>query len=294
VAARASTEPPSKEQPAPRQRWKHAEEKPLETGPRMIRLRESAVLRHDWWRIGRYVAIGALTLGFVGIVAYLIGELGTRTDTPSPTVAAMTSVRDTQATVETTQPSVTVEATSAPDPSSTTTTPFIQAIGDAIPVNDLRMSIYGIGDLRIGDPADQVAGVLTATFGQPDFAAAVEPATAHPGACVGSTNSVLRWGILEITLSDGTFNGYRIDMSLGDPDSVTAELRTASGLRVGATVSTLETIYKSYQVTFVETTDFGSTFSLRRSSGEVLFWGPVSSTDRTGLVLGVYSPSNCD
>jgi len=274
----------------------------LDIDTELIELRESARIRRSaarWREIGRYAAITVVAVGLVGLASYAFGEWGGRVSDTTPTVAAITAIPQTAATQPATQPKVSVAATNAtaPTPAPTTTistTPHVTPLGDAIAIDDLRLTIYGIGGLRIGDPADEVAGVLTATFGQPESVAPAEPGLAHPGACPGSASRVLRWGILEITIDNGVFAGYRLDASLGDPDSATAALRTASGLQVGATISTLETIYQSYQIVYGETPGFGATFSLQRNNGEELLWGPISSTDRSGVVLGVYSPTRCD
>jgi len=286
---------------AMRQPWRSpADEERVE----LIDLRMSAVVGRNtarWSRIGRHAAIAAIAIGIVGLASYVFGEWGGRVDITAPTVAAITETRQIT-TPPPTRPPVTAPAaatTTAPtlapvSSTNTTAAPYVTPIGDPVAVNDLRLTIYGIGDLRIGDRADAVIGALAATFGQPDFEAPIQPAPAHPGACPGSANRVWRWGILEITISNGAFNGYRLDASLGDPDSPTAELRTVSGLRVGATVSTLETIYRSYHIVYAQTPDFGPTFTLQRANGDKLIWGPLTSTDLDGVVLGVYSPSRCD
>ena len=251
-----------------------------------------------WAQIGRYAAMVVISVGLVAIAAYTFGEWGDRVAATTPTVAAVSPTPAPVTVTTRPQPAVSVAATKATAPATTSTSPpttlYVQPFGEAIPINDLRMTIYGIGDLRIGDPADEVTGALAATFGQPDAEAPVEPSLAHPGACPGSASRMLRWGILEITLNDGVFSGYRLDASLGDPDSATTDLRTVSGLKVGATVSTLKTIYRgSYAIVVRDAPERGPSFSLQRYSGEELFWGPVTSVDNGGKVLGIYSPTNC-
>ena len=272
-----------------------------EEGAELIDLRQSIITGRDtarWLRIGRHAAIAAIAIALVGLASYALNGQGARDLTTIPTVLAITETHPIT-TPQPTRPPVTAAATTTAPATTTSSTTmatrrYVTPIGDPVAVNDLRLTIYGIGKLRIGDPSEEVAGVLTATFGQPDFGAPVEPAATHPGACPGSASRVLRWGILEITISNGAFTGYRLDASLGAPDSATAELRTASGLRVGATVSTLETIYRSYQIVYDQTQDFGPTFTLQRTNGDTLIWGPLTSTDLDGVVLGVYSRAGCD
>jgi len=283
-----------------RQPWRSPDD---EEGAELIDLRKLAILDRDktvWPRMGRYAALILVAVGLVGLASYALSGGGARGLMTDPTVGALTvthPITTTQVTEPPTTAAVATTAPPAPTSSTTTTTstvPYVEPIGDALTIDDLRLTVYGIGGLRIGDPGEEVAGVLAATFGPPDFAEPVEPGASHPGACPGSASRVLRWGILEITISDGAFTGYRLDARLGDPDSATAELRTASGLRVGATVSTLETIYRSYHIVYEQTPDFGPTFALQRANGERLIWGPLTSTDLDGVVLGVYSPTACD
>jgi hypothetical protein len=68
-------------------------------------------------------------------------------------------------------------------------------------------------------------------------------------------------------------------------------LRTLSGLELGQTVSQLQQTYTSYTITF-EVIDDQDHFRLV-DGGELLLWGPVSSTDADGTILGIYSPSPC-
>lgn len=252
----------------------------------------TAVRSKDWSMIGRVAGLAIVGVGLIALALFALNTGGVTVVEPTPTVAALTATRPT-----TTDPPTTVPppATTAPQVVALppTTTLYVAPIGEPTPIDALRLTIYGIGDLRIGDPQDEVAGRLTATFGQPDSDSPVEPGTAHPGACPGSASRVLRWGILEITVSKGVFSGYRLDSSLGSADSPTADLRTASGLRVGATVSTLKTIYQSYSVVIAERPGYGASFSLQRSNGEELLWGPLTSADLSGVILGIYSPAGC-
>lgn len=279
-----------------RRPWPTAvDEDSVDRPPGSVRL--TPVRSRNWSFVGRVTTLAAVTAGVIALGLYALGRPPAAA--PIPTVAAQTVTRPsttgasntsrvpaTTTTVPTTEPATTT--------GQTTTRSLVTPLGEPVPVDELRMTIYGIGDLLIGDSDSEVAGRLTSTFGQPDFGSPVEPGLAHPGACPGTASRALRWGILEITFSNDQFVGYRLDQSLGDTGVGTAALRTVSGLQVGATVSTLKTIYAgSYAVVVRDDPERGPSFSLQRYSGEELFWGPVTSIDNGGEVLGIYSPTNC-
>ena len=49
-----------------------------------------------------------------------------------------------------------------------------------------------------------------------------------------------------------------------------------------------------FQLTYEVIPDLGTTFQLRSSnSGNLLLWGPVTSDDSNGIVLGIYAPDAC-
>ncbi|MGI9528921.1 MAG: hypothetical protein ACR2NG_04360 [Acidimicrobiia bacterium] len=70
------------------------------------------------------------------------------------------------------------------------------------------------------------------------------------------------------------------------------DLATLSGLELGDTVADLKQIYSSFTITF-EVIDGQDHFRLL-DGGELLLWGPVTSSDNDGIVLGIYSPTQCD
>ena len=85
------------------------------------------------------------------------------------------------------------------------------------------------------------------------------------------------------------FAGYRVDQSyasIGFP-----VLRTISRLGIGDTVATLESTYP--RVRYTDDPDLGLVYQVVGSSGSLQIWGPVTSTDSTGEVTGIYSPNSC-
>lgn len=62
---------------------------------------------------------------------------------------------------------------------------------------------------------------------------------------------------------------------------------------MGDTIADFEAIYAGFEIGYEEVEQVLS-FILVRSDGFTLLWGPVSSSDPDGTVLGIYSPRPCD
>lgn len=151
---------------------------------------------------------------------------------------------------------------------------------------ELTLKAAGIGPIDIGTPIEEAAGVLTASLGEAD-AAGID------GVCQPLESYWLQWGRLKV-IFDGDragarFVSYRYETS----DSVNAgvEFTTLSGVALGDSVADLQDIYKAYTVSFevIESKDY---FRLS-DGGQLLLWGPVTSTDSNGVIEGIYSPSPC-
>jgi hypothetical protein len=256
--------------------------------------------------------IVALLLVVISISVFqLLRDDETPGTTAEPTDASTTSVPD-QASSTTDIP-----ATSSPDPTATTdgtgSTPATtvpvevpgsfepySAVGDVIPFDDLRMVADGLGPVKFGTPAAEAIGRLITSLGDPDDDSGPVLSTGTYGVCAGGLERIVRWGPLVAVVvvdSDGTetFGGYRLDFAyavdgLGSPAT---ELETLSGLKAGQSVVALKDIYSNFQVTF-EATDDITTFQLRSAkSGNLLLWGPVTSEDTKGIVLGIYALDAC-
>ena len=243
------------------------------------------------------IAIG-LALATVSVVAFfLLSGDTTAAETTTTTVAdgATTTIADGATTTIADGAATTVTI-----PGETTLAVTIVPVGDPIPVADLTMSANDIGPLDFGTAANEVLGRLAATFGQPTDDTGFIVGNGSFGECPGESIRVVRWGPLNIVVkgepSNATFVSYRLDLKYGGITSPTTDMATLSGLRVGDTVGTLETIYQGYVIEYVVDQDVGLTFELRSSQSDALplLWGPVDSQAEDALVTGIYSPDSCD
>ncbi len=185
-------------------------------------------------------------------------------------------------TTTTTEPATTTTA------ATTTTVPYrlpgaFTASGDVVPVEDLTLKAAGVGPIAFGSPLGEVVPLLTASLGQAD-AATVE------GLCPPQESYALSWGgfmaIFDGWEDDSQFVSYRFAESDSAPT-----LATLSGLEVGDTVADLTSTYSQYTIAF-EVVDGIEIFRLV-DGGDLLLWGPVSSSDSTGVVEGINSPTPC-
>jgi len=145
----------------------------------------------------------------------------------------------------------------------------------------------GIGPIALGSSIGEAAGALVASLGEADAAGL------DTDLCGSQEWYWLRWGDLEAIFDgyadDATFIAYRYETTgSGTPDPV---LETLSGIRLGDTVEALQSTYGSYTVSF-EVIKGKDHFRLL-DGGELLLWGPVTSTEQQGTVEGIYSPDPC-
>lgn len=213
------------------------------------------------------------------------------TTTASSVVAAetTTTLATTTTVAETT---TTSEATATTSSTTTTTVAFPaaeswEAVGDPMPTTELGLKASGIGSIEIGSPITDSAGALIASLGT------AEAAGLDSDLCEGSEWYWLDWGdlrgIFDGYSQDATFIAYRYEGDGdGDPDPM---LETLSGVRLGDTVESLQSTYTSYTVSF-EVIEGKDHFRLS-DGGDLLLWGPVSSTEPQGIVEGIYSPDPC-
>lgn len=229
---------------------------------------------------------------FVGLVALWMGVFIDRDGgTASSAIVAVVvpeplSTTTTSATTTTDTPTTTLSTT-------TTTTIWYppadswNAVGDPIPVEELGLGADGIGPIDIGDPITDSAGALVASLG-PAQSAGIDSA-----ACPDSEWYWLQWGdlrgIFDGYTQSSKFIAYRYEGEGNDaPDPM---LETLSGVRLGDSVEQLQDIYDSYTVSFevIEGKDY---FRLL-DGGDLLLWGPVTSTQPDGTTEGIYSPDPC-
>lgn len=173
------------------------------------------------------------------------------------------------------------------------------SVGELIPFADLTMKVDGVGPVAFGTPAAEAMGRLIASLGDPDEDTGPVVSTGAFGACEGKLERIVRWGpfvAVVVVDDDGTetFGGYRLDFSYGEINHEATDLQTLSGLKAGQSVVALEDIYENFSVTYEVIPDLGTTFQLRsNNSGNLLLWGPVTSDDSNGIVLGIYAPDAC-
>ena len=176
--------------------------------------------------------------------------------------------------------------------------PYV-AVGEPIPLDELRMAVDGIGPIKFGVSASEAVGRLISSLGEPTEDTGPRASTGVFGVCEEELERIVYWGPFVAIVAvdpDGTetFAAYRIDFSYGDVDHQATNLKTLSGLRVLQSVVAFKEIYENFAVAFEVEPDLGTTFKLRRpNTGDLLLWGPVTSDDPDGKVLGIYSPDAC-
>jgi hypothetical protein len=211
-------------------------------------------------------------------------------DTPGTTIAIETTTTAETSTTQAT--TTTTAATTTTVAETTTTTVFIpppsawQPVGDAIPSDELTLRAEGIGPLDFGEPVAFIAGRLTASLGEAET-------SGTDGLCEVDEGYWLQWGDLIAIFgsfdADAPFVSYRYTDTGSDTD---LGLTTLSGLALGDTVADLQAIYAQFTIAF-EVID-GTDYFRLIDGGELLLWGPVSSTEASGIIEGIFSPSSCD
>jgi len=210
--------------------------------------------------------------------------------TTATTIAAPT----TTAAVTTTQAATTTAPGATTTTSGETTTTTVaypppsawESVGDPIDTADLTLKAAAIGPLDFGITTDEAAGRLTASLGEAE-------SSGIDGLCPPQESYFLQWGELKAIFDgsepDSSFVSYRYEDVGSDTE---LRLATLSGLELGDTVADLKQIYSSFTIAF-EVIEGQDHFRLL-DAGELLLWGPVTSSNDAGTVLGIYSPTPCD
>jgi hypothetical protein len=238
-----------------------------------------------------------------GVVAVLVAAwFGVLTwitrDDPAQVTATTTTPTVATSQAPVTGPSTTIgePTTTAPEPTTTTVDPTLLTgpfpeVGNPVDISDLRLGAFAVSPIDFGDPDG--LGRLVATLGQPGSANTVEDGGL--GLCPGEPGFTATWGpftaLFTGTPEDGALVGYRLD---NEPAAhPTAGLSTLSELSLGDTIEHLESVYPDFDISYEEI-DGDLHFILVRSDGVTLLWGPVSSSEPDGTVLGIYSPEPCE
>jgi hypothetical protein len=224
------------------------------------------------------------------VIVWILVFLDNDSTTTTTLIAESTTTTVPEPTTTTATPDTTT-TTTVPETTTTTVAAFPPPAtwpptGDPIDVADLTLRAAGIGPIDIGAPIADVAGAFGATLGE-------AIASGDDDLCPPAESYWLQWSDLRVIFDgfgdDATFVSYRYeDVGAGEP----LGLSTLSGLSVGDTVADLAQIYSQFTITF-ELIDGVDHFRLN-DGGELLLWGPVSSTEPEGIVEGIYSPSPCE
>jgi hypothetical protein len=225
----------------------------------------------------------------------------TAAETTAPTETTAPGTNPGTSTPEGTTAPSTVPATTSPAEAPVDFEPYV-ASGEPVAVADLTLAVDGVGPILFGTPAAESIGRLISSLGEVDDDSGPVVSTGAFGTCTGELERLVRWGPfvgIVVVDPDGTetFTGYRLDLNYGDSDSLSSpavDLQTLSGLKAGFSVLQLEQIYSSFDIRYEVVDEIGPTFQLYSSNtGNLLLWGPVTSDESTGIVLGIYAPDSC-
>jgi hypothetical protein len=241
-----------------------------------------------------------LVLGLSAVLVVAMFGLGLLDGQEAPTVAPTTTPSTTEmlAAPVTEPPSTTANPTTTTAPAPTTTVPAttipppsaVGVWGEPVALSRLTLKANAIGPIAVGSRASEAIGRLVASLGTPEEIGA---AGTDFGLCAGDDGRFVRWAelvaIVSGTLTDGTFVGYRYEEPAVPTSHI--DLATPSGVHLGDDLATVNETYAKYSIAY-ESANGSSTFRL--SDGEeLLLWGPISSTEESGRVLGIFSPPAC-
>ena len=164
--------------------------------------------------------------------------------------------------------------------------------------NGMRVNDNDIPDIVFGTEAATAIGRFVAAFGSPSEDTGWQVSTGQFGVCAGDLERVVIFGPYAaiVTKPGGQeiYNGYRDDLSYGNPDNAAAGLETLSGLRIGDTVADLRSIYGGEDITFGTDAALGDIYEVRGSTtGTLLLWGPVQGSEDDDRITGIYAEDVC-
>ena len=242
-----------------------------------------------WQRTVLTVLSGAVLLTAV-VLAVVVG-------TRDPSIPATTTTSSTVATTTTAPPTTSsTPATTSTSTSSTTTSTLATTTSTLAATDTLELRPDGIGDHDFGTPAAEAVGAIGGLLGEPDLDTGWLPVE-EVGACVGSEVRFVRWGSLQLFLTDGPSDwapagvrhlaSYDHASALGTP---VYELRTADGIAIGTPVGDVRAILGSDAITGEE--GFAPVFTLD-PPGPGYQWGGLSGLDPTDVVESISGGFSC-
>lgn len=246
------------------------------------------------WFVVAAVIVGAIALYVLFFGVWISG--GAEQDPTAavslpPTTVTATTPPPTTAT--TAAPTTTTSSTTTT--STTTTLPPIPAAGEPVALEELTLGAFALGPFEFGNSGNQALGRLVRTFGQPD---AIFAAGEEWGVCANDEGRVVRFGWLNaiFVTEDGrdTLIGYRLAEPEDGSLHPTARLTTVSGVRVGDSLDRLREVYIDSNINTVDLDDGDGFILVRSGDARTLLWGPLTSAEDSGRVLGIYAPQSCD
>ena len=150
------------------------------------------------------------------------------------------------------------------------------------------------GSVRFGDDYNTVLSRLGASLDEASEVGRPGISNGEFGTCAGDVIQTVRWGrllVIGVENDAGVMSlaGYRLD-STYDTFRYPG-IRTISGVGVGDRVGALESAYS--RVSYLNDESVGLVFQVRGGDGSLLIWGPVTSSDATGEIVGIYTPNSC-
>lgn len=256
----------------------------------------------DRQRLPWGLLVGAAATIAVAVILFAVLTRDGTDEVAAPTVTTSTAPDTTGTAPTTTAGTTTTPTTAATTTSSTTTTTTtvaptttlapIEAEGEAVPVEDLTLGAFALGPFSFNAEGAYL-GRLVASLGQPDARAAADT---DLGLCAGEEGAAYTWGALTaiFRIDDGreVFVGYRLDDT--GTDHPTQSITTRSGLELGHTVATLDAIYLQSGLALEDIGGDPGFMLLRSTDSATLLWGPLTSIEQDGRVVGIYSPQSCD
>jgi hypothetical protein len=250
-----------------------------------------AGIRRPWGLlVGALIAVAAIA-GFFLINRDSGDETAAPTATTTTTSPSSTTATTTTAAATTTATTAATTTTTT-TPTTTTTVAPIEPEGNAVPLEDLTLGAFALGPFGF-DASASYLGRLVASLGQPDAKTA---AGTDLGLCADQEGSAYTWGALTAVFRVDGEREILVSYRLEDTatDHPTQAITTRSGLQLGDTLEKLDAIYLQSGVALQDVNGTPSFLLLRSTDDATLLWGPVTSTESSGTVTGIYSPNSCD
>lgn len=192
----------------------------------------------------------------------------------------------------------TTEATTTTTSAPTTTTEATTTTTTLPPEVGLILRPDGLGDAFFGTDADTALGILVEVLSDPAEDTGWVNQAETFGTCLGSEVRFLRWGSLQVFLTDGPtdwapagvrhFAAYTHSVELGEP---VLALETADGVGIGTPVGDVRAVYGANAILGQDPL-FGSLFQVD-VPGAGFLWGTMTGTEATDTVTSISGGFSC-